>query len=84
MVNQDHDVKSPVSDENVESSHEIQPDVTGRTAGIERGPEDQLMQLETIDTADTTDPGEHPRQDIDDRAADAARMDVRRHEHSAD
>ena len=43
------------------------------------------MQVETIDSADTTNPGERPRgADLDDRAADEARMDVRRREHSAD
>lgn len=59
--------------------------MTGRVLGVDAGPEDRLMQVETIDSADTTNPGERPRgADLDDRAADAARMDVRRREHSAD
>lgn len=60
----------------------------GRAMEIDSTPEGRAMQIETIGT-----PGEQPRprgddgatsDDVDDRAAEKARMDVRRREHSAD
>jgi hypothetical protein len=77
--------ESRTSDEAVDRRDRIQPDTTGRALSIDAGPEDRLMQIDTIDTAETTDPvGRSRKDDFDDRAADEARMDVRRREHSAD
>jgi len=61
----------------------------GRGLTVEPGPEDQLMRMGTITTSEpapvTPDMDrEETFREIDDRAADDARMEVRRREHSAD
>jgi hypothetical protein len=83
MANRDSDRELPPDDGDVKGN--VQPDTTGRADSVEPGPEDRLMQLDTIDVPDPANPDDRSRgQDIDDRAADAARMAVRRREHSAD
>ena len=85
MANQNDDQDVRRSDDELNDTDRLEPNITGRAVSIEPGPEERLMQLETIDSADTTNPGDRQGgSDIDDRAADAARMDVRRREHSAD
>ena len=61
----------------------------GRGLTVENGPEDELMRLGTITTSElaavTPDMDrEQAFEEIDKRAADDARMEVRRREHSAD
>ena len=85
MANNNKQDESRTSGADLDDRARVQPDATGRALGIDAGPEDRLMQIDTIDTPATTDPGGRSRShDPDDRAADEARMDVRRREHSAD
>ena len=60
----------------------------GRAMQVESSPEGRAMQIKSIGTpGERSQSGEGERSapdDIDDRAAEKARMDVRRREHSAD
>jgi hypothetical protein len=61
----------------------------GRGVVVESSPEDNLMRMGTITTSEPAAlPPDLDREEtfkrIDDRAADDARMEVRRREHSAD
>jgi hypothetical protein len=61
----------------------------GRGVRMEGSPEDDLMRMGTITTAEPAAlppdlDGDDTFEKIDDRAADEARMEVRRREHSAD
>ena len=85
MAHNEDDRNTEPPDEDAPAQRDVEPRITGRITDIDPSPEGRMMQVETIETPDTSNPGGVTRsQDIDDRAADEARMQVRRQEHSAD